>query len=396
MKLLIAVHNLNEKKAHLMPWRTVIEVAMHLNQSGHQVRLISLGNSLNKLDTKVFPTNTNEIRKSLKYFKNDIKSILKNFSPDLIFWPVTWRESKKRTNIVKSLKIPVVGWFPGGVYSFDSVFFVWKKMKLRETLPYFTETLCMILSKIGLLKQPQLDALITMTKTTADTANKTGWCDLKTYIIPPGKDSTSPAIKSCKLNNTFQSWLDERPYFLFMGPPSKIRGIYELISAFEIAADQNRQICLVCLFRSDGVLDQENIKANISNMKHSDRIFCIWNSLPPDELDAYKKECLATVMPFLLVPSEIPLAIIETMAWGKPIITTSPGGTGDFVIPFGAAPKTGDVEELSISMLDFAENEILYQQKCSETIIAYKNHPDWEMMSNKWLEVAENVLSGLE
>ena len=101
-----------------------------------------------------------------------------------------------------------------------------------------------------------------------------------------------------------------------MGPPGRIRGVFELLGAFEKAADKLKDICLICLFRADGLLDTEKIRGILSKMKNRNRIYTIWESLDIRELYSFIKACHAQILPFILIPSEIPLAIIETIPAG--------------------------------------------------------------------------------
>jgi hypothetical protein len=43
-----------------------------------------------------------------------------------------------------------------------------------------------------------------------------------------------------------------------MGPPSMIRGVLEMLDAFDRAAEKHPDICLVCLFRPDSRLDNDD------------------------------------------------------------------------------------------------------------------------------------------
>ena len=80
---------------------------------------------------------------------------------------------------------------------------------------------------------------------------------------------------------------------------------------------------------------------------YAERIVCVWQSVGRADLDAFLEACYAVVLPFLLVPSEIPLAIIEAAGHRKPVITTGPGGTADFVREFGLAVPAGHSKALA-------------------------------------------------
>jgi len=293
--------------------------------------------------------------------------------------------------MICDFNIPIIAWFPGGVYSLSAVVHAINVMGVKKSIPYICEVFANKKKQIGFFKKSGIKAIITMTQTTKLAAIQSGWSNGKCFTILPGKDTQaqlSPYHKELDIH--FASWLEGEPYFLFMGPPSGIRGIFELLSAFEVAVRKDKNIRLVCLFRSDATLDMSIIKNKIEKLECKDRIFCTWSSLEKSDLFSFIANSHAIAMPFILVPSEVPLAIIEAMAFDKPIITTSPGGTGDFVSQFGFSPKVGDIEGLATVIYDLANDEKLYATAILATKNIFNSHPTWPQVGSEWLMVAEN------
>ena len=122
-------------------------------------------------------------------------------------------------------------------------------------------------------------------------------------------------------------------------------------------------------------------------MELEKRLFCIWQSVPETDLDAFLGHCYAVLKPFLLVPSEIPLAVIEAAGYGKPVVSTGPDGTGLFAKQFGLMVPPSDASTLAEAMLRLLKDKNLYSEKCSAASRVYKNHPTWGEVAEKWLEV---------
>jgi glycosyltransferase involved in cell wall biosynthesis len=80
---------------------------------------------------------------------------------------------------------------------------------------------------------------------------------VRVHFSPPGKNNED-CFENNGLSETFDPWLQQRPCFLFMGPPSMIRGVLEMLDAFDRAAEKHPDICLVCLFRPDSRLDNDD------------------------------------------------------------------------------------------------------------------------------------------
>lgn len=391
MKILVLVHDLLMEKSHLMPWRTVCEIVLCTREAGHTVNLVSLGNRSSSLHGGLIPEGTKEINKNPRELWKNLRHEIRTNKPDVIFFPVSWRDSKKRIKLLADLETPVVLWFPGGVYSFRACMLALRRLGLRATLPYMLEILSSKRKMVTLFKDAGIKSILSMTQETADRAIAAGWCKTDSFVVPPGKENEHPSLRIAPLSTEFRTWLGHRDFYLYAGPPSGIRGIFELLKAFDMAAESCQEITLVCLFRADAVLDSHKVKRTIDRSKNKERIYSLWESLTPEELNGFMASCHAVVMPFILVPSEIPLAIIEAMGWGKPVISTSPGGTGAFVKEFGLAPKVGDIAGLAKALVDLHVNKELYEKKCLDTVSAYSQHPDWKQVCYQWLDVAQKV-----
>jgi glycosyltransferase involved in cell wall biosynthesis len=392
MKIIIVVHNLIKDKSHLMPWRTVCDVVKFMQEDGHKAHLISLGDKQGELHGHLIPKGTREIRKSPSKLTSDLKIELKRIKPDVLFFPMTWRESLKQITKITSMNVPVIFWFPGGIYSNGACIQALKTIGVRDTLPYMLEILSNRKRQVHNFKKFGVDSIITMTTATANSAISAGWPNTKTFVIPPGKENIWNQNTKSSLPTNFKKWVANKPFYLYMGPPSGIRGIFELLKAFDIAAEYDQELRLVCLFRSDGILDGQKVENAINSCKNKNKIYSVWGSIKSNDLNSFIEACHAVTMPFVLVPSEIPLAIIEAMAWGKPIITTSPGGTGEFVKEFGLTPKVGDIKALAAAMIKLHKDHELYKDKCQKAIDTYLNHPDWKSVSRQWFNVAQQAI----
>lgn len=385
MRILVVTHDLTERNAHLMPWRTVCEVVCRSRERGFEARLLSFGDQNVSLTGYGIPSDTISIVKHRNTLKDAINTAVESWPCDVIVWPLVWREPAWRVRVASGLGIPLVGYFPGGVYRLVDTLYAAKRIGLRNALPYIAEAVYPKSRQVTLWKKLGFIQLIAMTELTADAAIKNGWAGDNIEAIPPGRDVMENPLPQSGLPAEFREWRGERPYYLFAGPPSGIRGIYELLESFERVAEKNNEACLVCLFRSDAPLESERLKRVISNMKFSDRIYVTWESVGKAVYEAFLSECHAVVLPFVTVPSEIPLAIIETMRYEKPVITTMTGGTGDWVRSFGVAIALGATGALAESMLRLLLDNDYYKDRCNAVRMAYLAHPTWDDMTDKWL-----------
>lgn len=395
MKIAIATYDMLPEKAHLMPWRTLCEVVSHANSFNTAALLINLvdTNSWSYQDDD-YDIDLAFANKSKSQLLDSVNRQIKQHGIDVIYWPISWREPGWRINLLAHLDAEVVVYFPGGVYGLASSLYAMHKLGFKTALPYLRDSLVNKQKFLARLKRSGIKKIIGLTALTTNTVISSGWGSQQAHFISLAKDQSSVSDELSELPSAFSSWLKNSPYYLFMGPPSGIRGIYELLKAFEKAASTNQDIKLVCLFRSDGELDKKNIKKIIDGSEFKHRIYSVWDSVTRPELNAYMSAAHAITMPFVLVPSEVPLAIIEAMRFHKPIIATSPGGTGHFVEQFGIAPKVGDINGLSDALLKLAEDKDYYQRTSEAVKTNYASLPSWQSMSEGWIKVGNELVRG--
>ncbi len=392
MNLAVATHDLTKHNSHLMPWRTVCEMVTRLNDQGQKAILLSLSGNASVIEGPSIPPNTVVIEKSRDKLERELRGIIQAYSLEALVWPLMWREPAWRTKLIGRLSIPTVGYFPGGIYDVSDVLYAVRRIGIRASLPYVMECIVPKRGKLQDFKKSGIDNLIAMTAKTAQVICANGWESEQVNVIPPGKDSEQLASEEKPLPPEFAAALVGRSYFLFMGPPSGIRGIYELLEAFDRFADRRTDVCLVCLFRSDRPLEEARIARVMKSMRNSDRVWAKWESVDRDTLTAFVSACHAVVLPFVAVPSEIPLAVIEVMRYGKPVVTTMTGGTGEYVSAFGEVSPLGDISALANSMDKLINNDTYYQACCRKAKENYEKHPLWEQVALGWQTVIKNAI----
>ena len=392
MNILIATHDFVRHKAHLMPWRIIDEVAGRLRAASFNVIVVSLAHSPEDGKNAGTPDDVVQLNKGRDRLADELCRIVASHEIDAMFWPLAWREPGWRIEILRPLRIAKIGYLPGGVFGLRSCIYALRKLGAMATAPYLVDSIVPKRRLSKLASRAGVTDLITFSELTATVAQAAGWKPDRVHCILPGKDSHANDENGGTRNSNHHE-LDGEPFFLFMGPPSGIRGIYELLEAFEIAASRNSAVRLVCLFRPDDELDSEKIKRVIQKSDYRARIHTEWRSLERATLNSYIRSSTALVLPFVLVPSEIPLAIIEALAWSKPVITTSPGGTGHFVRRFGFAPPVGDTRSMADAMLLLTENANVYAQKERQAQQVFAELRDWSDMANAWIDVVRMATS---
>ena len=391
MKVIIASYNLIADKSHLMPWRYVCEIANYFNQNGHQATIVSIGNTTGSFELEKGRLLVREVRKSNAFLYKDISALIKEYSIDMIFWPVSWREKKSRLHALKKTEKPVISYFPGGMYTIKDVLYAVRRIGLRPAIPYILEAISPKRRQLGRFKSNGIKEIITLTDWTAECIKNYGWPMNNVTVALPGKEDSKHDDVNV-IPAAVNQWLGGARYLVFMGPPTPIRGGYELLRAFDRVVDIDDTIRLVCLFRSDVGVDQSEMKAFVESLNNSSSVYTIWESLERQQLEAFISNSFAIALPFIVVPSEIPLAIIDAASYGKPVVTTKCGGTGEFVKEYGVTVDVSDVTDFRDKILNLIRDESFYLDRCKNARLVYERHPTWSDMSKSWLDIAQKIM----
>lgn len=154
--------------------------------------------------------------------------------------------------------------------------------------------------------------------------------------------------------------LDEKAQelvILFLGRISSRKGAFDLIQAFSrLPMRQERSLKL--LLAGDGEIEQA--KHLVEQLQLADRVsFLGW-------IDGNHRNALLAKADMLVLPSyneALPMALLEAMAWGVPVITCPVGGIPDVVVSDenGLLVPPGDVQQLSEAMQSLIDNPSLRQ-----------------------------------
>jgi phosphatidyl-myo-inositol dimannoside synthase len=396
MRLAIYSSDLTPGNRHLMPWRMVLEIGQAACRAGHQATVLSGRREATGKRWDCHGCPVEEVAKPYSQGASEhLRQIVRREGFDVLFWPVAWCSARRQGDLLTRLSMPIVWYIPGACYSVRQVMRAVPDVGGRSSLPFLVQSVYPKRHLLKRLRRPATDFMITASPFNRSAVCRAGWPADHVFAIPPGRPREhTPANGDEPI--VFQSIRDRlkgRPFYLFLGPPTGIRGTRQLLEAFDRLAGQRSDACLVCLFRSDPGADLAGIRRRTEGGAYAERILCVWESVGNADLYAFLEACYAVVLPFLLVPSEIPLAVIEAAGHGKPVITTGPGGTADFVREFGLAVPSGCSKALANAMLRLLDDRQLHAHKCDAARRIYAAHPIWEDVAQAWVAVAQRAIN---
>jgi glycosyltransferase involved in cell wall biosynthesis len=174
---------------------------------------------------------------------------------------------------------------------------------------------------------------------------------------------------------------------LYLGALRKLRGFYAFQAIWPELVRQKPDVKIRVLARGDEPGKEEGVKAFCQRHGLTGNVEIISGWLDKEEIQQHIASCKAVVLPFILVPSDVPIAILEALAAGKPVIGGDVDGIPDMVRDNGIVVNPLDQKELASACIMCAAGN---QKAGGDASGSSLN--DWSKVG----EVAENLVGEIE
>lgn len=361
-------------REYLMPWRTIIEIAAGMKTTGTDVCILNACyNDVERNNWQLQGMDVIGIVPGYSVLANQLmeKGI------GTVFIPFTWREGLKDLSALKGIPCKKIAYIAGGVYDLKSALVLYKSSSLTLAKPYLIES---ILPKSFLgyaLRTAGFSHTISLTSMTAKFAESAKAPDC--VCIYPGKDD----IKSipCDRSVLEKYRLGEQKFLLYSGAPTPTRGAQMLVQSIDRV--KTEELRVVLLIRSDKGSNYEELEKFIAKMKRPERIIVINERLTREQLFGFFAAAWYAILPFIVIPSEVPLTYYELLSLGTPVISFPNGGTTDYL------NKGLWIAEKSVKGLAFALDHAWAdadgrQNKSIAGRQIMQNHPVWAEVARQW------------
>jgi len=367
MHIALFCSGFTEESIRLQPWLTMIQVARLLAASDHAITLVTDGQP----GRLPFPT---QVFNSLRGSNNAaIRSWLDTAKPDRAIIAVTpfslvtgrWHRGIGRSRAWAYLAY--------GLYTPHELWIAWPYLSRWERWAY-----CRNLLVPAILWRKQLEECFKgVICQSQRTGSRIGSSDF-VKIIPPGIDlgfwTFSPA--SSKNNCSF----------LYLGGAIPIRGYEILLAAMQLLPPY---ITLRMLARGLDAEDQTQLETKLAVRGLQERVFIRGGWLPREELRAEIQAVIAVVMPFVLVPSELPVSVLEVIAAGTPVIVSDIDGLPESVGDAGLVVPPGNVTALANAMQSLADDPIRVAALRKNCLMKRSDFADWNAVGRTWSQLLQ-------
>ena len=325
------------------------------------------------------------------YAKNNLLKTIKKISPDVILWPLG-AKSVAYIPVLIRLKARIKGYVPGPILK-NLDFYAAYRAKLPKEC--FSAALWILTCKIGWGKLMKLfcSQFIVLSDENRKKMVAMGVDESLIHIIPAGHDKiigNSNNVYNEKLLTNGACHSKTEKIALFMGWPTRVRGIELLLNAFTIASRQYKNLKLKILARGKGSDAHKKLHFLVKHHSATQKIEVIDGFLDKNDVLKHIEECDFGVLPFIQMPADSPLSFLEFFAAGKPVVSTDVSGISELIgTNRGTMSKAHNPAMLAGQILKFANMSDVESMKFRDSCLSFiRNYPDWDRSA---LELA-NVL----
>lgn len=362
----------------LMPWRTLVEVAKYSSMA------------LTASPTVVICSaqQPEEVREydgvkiySIDYGTDALRKFVEEGGWDVVYYPITYRQGLKNMSQLSAIKARMIAYVPGGLCPLSGSMALVKMGAAKRALPYLLDTITPHSWIAKRLQKVGFEAIVCQAPLTGKDAKESGWAN--SIIALPGKDQV-PATDDSLLTKL---GLKGQKFVLFSGAPAPTRGAVLAMKAFDSMAEELKDTKMVMLMRRDLSSDFTKFDAAVAGIQHKDRFVISYDKLTREQLFCFFKEAYAAMLPFLIIPSEIPLTYFEVMQMGTPVITFESGGTTDYLKDALKVAKSRSVGSFAKAIKSLCTNAEERNKLAENAKQIMTNHPSWEETSKEWLSI---------
>lgn len=367
MKICLVSSGLNEANRRLQPWHYLFEIGQALAHQGHNVILISDGNRSARPGETVagLPVIRLGSRLNGLLHKNAaVIQMVRDQGPDVALWHVGMT-SFAHLGPLRAVPCPVIGVFTSPVYRSRELLRPGIFRLLRGHRLSAVHLLGLLMPDRILrraMDRGRLQALVVECETTRRRLAERGVTADRIQVLRPSIDQVwLQAVPSPleRARSRDAMGLPPGDFVVgYFGPPGMLRGLAIFLKAVALLQQTQPVTRALVLSRErDGELRIEGHSPEhvVGRLGIGHRTHLVRGFLSQGALRHAVAACDAVALPLEIVPSDVPLSVLETMALGLPLVTTDvaclpelvPDGAGLVITPGKPALLAGAIHVLA-------------------------------------------------
>jgi len=172
---------------------------------------------------------------------------------------------------------------------------------------------------------------------------------------------------------------------LYFGAIRKIRGFDALVDAFSQVVQQVSNVKLKVLARGADDKEAAAIEARLERLGLAHKIAVTGGWLSREQVWNHIESSDVVVLPFIIVPSDVPIAILEAMARGKPVIGSPVDGIPELIEGHGLIADPLNPAALASAIVSLVQDKSQRNRLGNDALTYMQSYPDWEQIGHQLL-----------
>ena len=394
MKILMIHSNFNQRNILKQPWRVTYELSQHLVKLGHKVTIFTDVN-----DKVEFKDVLVEV-KCVSYER--LRSKIKLIKPVLstLFYSLYFGNSFSGIYLgrLEDIRLPLVLYISSAHYSFSEL----RCLSLKELASHRLH-LCFSLPPlryvVRLLNKDPISRIVVPNNFLKERLVKCGVNGQKILVFPISFNARDYLEGESNIVNVKErlGFYSEEFIITYLGSPLTIRGTDTLIKATYLLNKWLKRFRVILLLRVDSkeeVREEIFLRSLIKKLNLSSRFFVTSGILSRERVKEYIHASDVIVLPFKIVQSEPPLSVLESMAFGKPVVTTKTCGLPELISNGkGMLVEPNNPRDLALAIYQLhhdPERRDEIGKKAREFML---KQPDWASVTRMYEHLFKSLLT---
>jgi glycosyltransferase involved in cell wall biosynthesis len=377
MKIGLVSSGFDPRRLRLQPHRTLLEMARQTAARDHSVVIISdqaacLPPREHRGDISIQLRRVPSVRDVRGRPNRALLETLDAESPHLLLWHVSF-SSLLYQDLKHPLSTKRVGILTSPVHSLRDILRLGLRKATWDPGMVAIHLLGLFLPSVLVRRafsNGSLLGMITLSRRTRSYLLQKGAPPDRVWVIPPGVDmdwlTADISQRERRALRRRLSFVDDDYVVTYFGGPSPLRGLHTLLGAAQRLARMCPRLKLLVLSRRRAN-EQRREAAYLKELVDNDngclkrRVHLVDGFLGQRQLIQHVHAGDAVCLPFELVPSDVPLSILEGMSLGQCVISTPLASipelvtaTRGFLVPPGAAGALASRIEMLVGTPDVA------------------------------------------
>lgn len=384
-KSVFVIPGFSFERARLQPWRYALEMARALSADNEVTILTDQPASSNlKSNEGIDPSiSVRSVSEFSPLRTGPVVRALKEISPHEIIWSVTpksiayaplFRRLKTNLHLLVTCPFYELSQFPRAAV---------RGVPFHEYSALLQQTLVPRIFFRTFLNEEFVSTVTVLSQASARHLLELGVYSDRIQRVPVGIDSdwkvdSKSLDERLKMNR--ERVESGKVRFLYLGGAKRIRGFQHLVECFSSAVEAGCLAELTLLARGASDNEVSTAQSTLLNEATRNQVTMVGGMLSPNQIREKMDESDVIVLPFIFVPSDVPIAVLEALARGKPVLSTRVDGIPELVDGRGLVVDSFSRSDLTAALLKLSESPSELEKYAKNAHQFMKEYPTWEQV----------------